>query len=226
MDPRLELVFSRLKDRCNSIVIAGGAAVDFDSATDIDIWFTDKSQHLAQDFLESLPYYRFDDGKSYDIGTLIGEAYIPDLNKPVQVLQGLNVQALLKGFDLSTCRIAYTSRGQRIEGEGWTPTTERPQMLAAQRKSLSRYIKYCTRFGFEPDLEVLQAMTPTKPKIKVEVKSVKAHKWSEIKNIVAEQITKAAIEDFYKNDPMLEALKDKSSKIEQNLIYPDDEPPF
>lgn len=53
--PKLELIFSWLPDRCPKVFIAGGAAVDFELASDVDLWFPAESRGEALRFMHRFP---------------------------------------------------------------------------------------------------------------------------------------------------------------------------
>ena len=171
MDPRLEQIFSLLPHRCNSIFIAGGAAVNFDLAGDVDLIFGGKNGlENAGKFWEAQPYKSAAKLGNYNKMHLLGDVYVPFLNKIVQVLWTNHKTALecMDDFDISTHRFAYTSKGDYVEGNGATSPTEPPQVFKSNGKTFARYIKICKRYNHPVDLSILEKLSS-----KVEVKTEK-----------------------------------------------------
>lgn len=146
-----------------NVLIAGGACVDFDKASDIDLFVTtdpsewcSTAESFAHTVLRLFPFHALRPPKegSYNNGTVgrvIGEAYDVPSQKMVQVIHSLatSPQALLEDFDISTHQVGYNLKIGWIYGAKHTPPTVAP--VALKMGCFRRYVKICLRYGFTPD---------------------------------------------------------------------------
>lgn len=164
MDERLQYLFNKLKTKCPTIFIAGGAAVDFDKAGDVDIWFGLNNKSLAEQYLDSLAWHRLCSKKekeAYGSGgfNIVGMGYDPVVRKLIQVLivPDRTASECMMRFDISTHRWAYESTGAQIRGTGATTPEQEPTIILFNSvQTNSRYIKICLRYGHDPDLSELE----------------------------------------------------------------------
>ena len=175
----LEAIFSLLPDRCPNIFIAGGAAVDYSSATDIDIWFPTGAEQSALRFMNqfavkcfspiaeqlndglelseaAIAASKYDNTKSINYGLV----WHPKTNKPVNVLINTftgdyTTRKLLNTFDLSCCGKGIHSDGEVIQSKHYT-TPDAPIIpYNDSLLTLTRYFKYCAKFNQTPELDKL-----------------------------------------------------------------------
>jgi hypothetical protein len=101
-----------------NVVVAGGAAADYERATDIDVWVLGSTVKHACKLLavfggdESAKVQRVDYGGSY----LVGSCQPGWSDKPIQIIatSSEDVTALLTGFDLNVHMWAILPNGQRV----------------------------------------------------------------------------------------------------------------
>ena len=171
MDPRLEQIFSLLPHRCNSIFIAGGAAVNFDLAGDVDLIFGGKNGFKeGSKFIETFAHWREFDGEGYESAIdlhLIGDAWDPMSGKIIQVLWAKAKTALetIDKFDISTHAAGWTSKGEPFHSDDYNLSTVKVREPFSNHKTFSRYIKICNRYQIPVDLSILEKLSS-----KVEVK--------------------------------------------------------
>lgn len=154
----LQEVFGYLDKTCASIFIAGGAVQSWKEASDVDLWFGKNARAKAITFLGGLPFYHLT--KSTEKGyqnELIGNGYIPRLNKVIQVMvTDKSISDRMLDFDISTHCIAITSKGDLHMGVNYTHFKHPPKVLKVSPTTLSRYIKICNRYGHIPDITVIK----------------------------------------------------------------------
>lgn len=156
----LDELFNYLPARCDSIYVAGGAVVDITEASDIDLWFGKDRRDIADQFVANVPKGMWIPAKSKAVGydnELVAEAYFAyPISMIVQVMVTPHTAfERMNTFDISTHRWAYTSKGNLIEGAEATTQFEAPKVLIPNKKSFSRYIKICHRYGHPVLPEVL-----------------------------------------------------------------------
>lgn len=153
-----DILFSYLKAPCDSIYVAGGAVVDIQKASDIDLWFGKEQHTHVHMFLNNCPYWHFVSNAKVGY-ELVGEVFIPAVGKLIQVMvtKDMAMERMQK-FDISTHCWAYTSRGKLIRGEKATEWFEPPIVWRANTKTLARYMKICQRYGSPVNLEVIKQL--------------------------------------------------------------------
>lgn len=147
-------------------VVAGGAAVQLSTASDIDLFIlgtcNDSEVTLLRDaFMDCAGFVASDKmNKDYVadfevIGTFEGK-------KPIQVIAAMasGTKELLKAFDISTHCVAYTHTGNLVTIPQTTTLLESPKLVRPHipERALSRYRKICLRYGLEPDAASLVAL--------------------------------------------------------------------
>jgi hypothetical protein len=167
-----------LLPQCNNIFIAGGAAVSFDLATDIDVWFGEQQRKVAEEWIQEMQklgsIFLPGDGQVYDNGEVLGNLWYPKINKPIQVILNAlpSMNQCLESFDISTHMRAYTSKGVEVLGSKHTPPNLPPKILRQTKKTFQRYIKICLRYGHTPDILTLQALVNGGFKKKIPMNSI------------------------------------------------------
>lgn len=161
-DPRLDSVLSYLKAKCNSIFISGGAVVDFDKASDVDVWFGRDNTDGAKAFGQSLPFWKEGQMKSYpgkDF-TIVGEGFVPQVEKIIQVMvtEKTNCIDVMNEFDISTHCKTYSSKGDYYYTSKFDHPAFLPKVINVNSQTFSRYIKICLRYGHNPDPVVLKML--------------------------------------------------------------------
>lgn len=159
MDPRLNLVFDLLPNRCPTVFIAGGAAVDYDKAGDIDIFFYKTNLVAATKFLNDNRGTVLDKPNEYGnmesflVGEIEGKA-----DKKIQVCVSIkdSAQETVDAFDISTHSIGYLSTGEYIKGKYWTAADIHPTVHNIKKKTGERYIKICKRYGHQPSDNIIE----------------------------------------------------------------------
>lgn len=159
MDPRLQKVFDLLPNKCPSVFIAGGAAVDYDRAGDVDVFFCKNNLPAALKFINDNGGTVLDKPNPYGKNTsfLVGE--IKDkVDKTIQVVVSTYATAheTVDDFDISTHMLGYLSTGNKVVGTHYTDLKTPPKVLNVKDKTVSRYYKICDRYGFELDESVLE----------------------------------------------------------------------
>lgn len=156
-----------LTGTCNSIWVAGGAVVDLDQASDIDVWFGKSQTDAAEAFVAKLKYGT-PGGGNYDGSQfqMLADCYWTEGDFMVQVMVVEDKIAIdnMDSFDISTHRWAYTSKGVLVKGNEATEPVEPPRVLKANHKTLSRYTKICKRYGHKPDPTEIKKCIP-KPSV-------------------------------------------------------------
>ncbi len=151
---------------CPKIFIAGGAAVDPELATDVDLWFPKNSTEAAKQYFDALPYPK-KLAEAVEISTdyltatkskLYGEYFLPSIGKFVQVLvTRWTSEDLLIFFDISTHMVAVHSDGTRKIFQGvTTEPNQPPNIVSYQNTTLKRYLKICARYGHKPNIKMLE----------------------------------------------------------------------
>jgi len=161
MSNPLDVVLDLVGVKCGTIFIAGGAAVDVNKASDIDLWIGNDNRDLADKVFAKLPVKQYGSGVMYDNGSVIGTGFLPDINKLVQVMitPAKNAQELMAGFDISTHCWAYTSHRQTVHIDATTSIIEPPKVLMPKKRTFERYVKICHRYGHPVDiLELAKAL--------------------------------------------------------------------
>ncbi len=170
MHNTLQLVFDRVGIKCPSIFVAGGAAVWFDGASDIDIWFGHSRHDLAHNFLYHFPV-RVEVSEEYAGMDMKGIGFDPAIGKPVQVLvtDAKNPEEVINDFDISTHQWAIDGFGVLTAGGKSTDTKFPPQILHTKKpqKTLERYVKICHRYGHTPDMAEMMKLNSTMELMKV-----------------------------------------------------------
>lgn len=155
---KLQAVFTFLDKTCASIFIAGGAVQSWSLASDCDMWFGKNNREGALKYLQNLPYYHL--GKSQEAGyakELVGNGYIPSLNKVIQVMvTDKSISDRMLTFDISTHCVAMDSKGNLHSGINYTHYEHPPKVIRVSPTTLSRYVKICTRYGHTPDDAVVK----------------------------------------------------------------------
>lgn len=215
-----------LSGRCESIFIAGGAAVDMDLCGDIDLWFGGNRTELAEKFLGKFPVRFKGNSEGYPHASewkVVGSGYDPMLGKIVQVMVTNATTPLeaMESFDISTHKWALTSRGMVCKGHNATLTNEPPQILHWTNKTFERYVKICRRYGHPVDITLLQQyhdaslgieIKPLKKKHKLEYNHFPtATKGIKLKDIEAVTMKsyEEAIAAMWKPSPLEEYLLQK-----------------
>jgi len=80
--------------------------------------------------------------------------------KPIQIMASVFMNAfdLLNDFDLSTHAIGYGSDGSIFKATGWTGLADSPKVISdpiSPDRTLSRYRRFCLRYGLAPDINEL-----------------------------------------------------------------------
>lgn len=155
---KLMEVFSYLDKTCAAIFIAGGSVQSWSLSSDCDIWFGKNNRNGALSYLQNLPYYHL--SKSQEAGyakELVGNGYIPSLNKVIQVMvTDKSSSDRMLDFDISTHCISITSKGDLLTGINYTHYEHPPKVIRVSPTTLSRYIKICTRYNHIPDEAVVK----------------------------------------------------------------------
>lgn len=145
----------------DKVWIAGGAAVDLNKASDIDIWFGGNDIVEASKFLSLFPYREMEivnQEYGQDASTtVIGNGWNPQYSKPVQVMTTKfdKIDDLINTFDISSHRWWYHFDSGFSIGSGGTFNWEPPKVHKIGKTTFTRYIKICKRYGHEPDPKVL-----------------------------------------------------------------------
>ena len=166
--PQLETIFTWLPERCPSIFIAGGAAADYDKASDVDIWFPAAAADEALRFINRFTVNaltKADEQLNNDIGAVVTPDYVgsnsksvvigvvwhPSVAKPIQIMLNTTESSykLMNTFDLSCHAIAIHSDGKVVLGKYYTPLDKPIRVRSGSSLSLSRYIKMCSRYNQE-----------------------------------------------------------------------------
>jgi hypothetical protein len=164
LTPEQQAIFANIFARfpkCVSVGIAGGAVVDLNKASDIDLFFGNNNLVPVHTFLRSCDSAHLTGGQKYkDHITAYAEAWIKGIPLPIQVMTTgyRNMDELLAGFDISTHQWAYSSRGVLVKGKDATESTDLPVILFPYKNTLSRYIKICNRYGHPVDESTMLAI--------------------------------------------------------------------
>lgn len=175
--PKLQEVFKLLGTyRCPNVYVAGGAAVDLEKASDVDLWFPEAGFQTAKDFTTNLmlrdhivtfseAYFKnkiedaFENSttKNYTGSTVesnnksvvIANAYLTHLDVLLQILvtKAKDSMALISNFDISTHQAAIHTNGKIVVAKTFTLPSEPPIVLKNTINTLSRYVKICRRYG-------------------------------------------------------------------------------
>ena len=166
-------IFNFLPNKCPNVYVAGGAAVDYDKASDVDLWFPKEGWQAAKDFLtqfkitQTRKIFKYDDYDSAkEKGTtygnkdnlVLGEVYFGDaIKKLVQIIVTDKPTSLdlLNLFDISTHAIAVHADGKVVKCEKFTDPSQPPRILVYRSNTLSRYIKICNRYNHIPNIKYL-----------------------------------------------------------------------
>lgn len=153
---------------CRSIFISGGAAVDFNLAGDVDVWFGNDNTAAAETFLNSYTIKVQNDTTNYagHEWKVLGSVWDPQVKKVVQVIvtKSKTPTEVMENFDISTHMAAF-NRGEFIHHPKWTPPSVPPQIVQFRSKTLERYVKICQRYGHPVDEEVLMVKAQMKPAV-------------------------------------------------------------
>lgn len=140
---------------CDSIAVAGGAAVGLASASDIDLYICRSNEQLAKKVLEKLDVFQVPKegyvGASSTIH-LVGTGYASTIGL-VQIMycEEDTIEQVLETFDISTHQWAITAKGKSVRGSQATTPIEPPQIIRPNAKTLERYVKICRRYGHPID---------------------------------------------------------------------------
>ena len=175
--PKLEEVFKLLgKNWCPNVYVAGGAAVDFEKASDVDLWFPEAGFQAAKNFAIDLmlvnhvvtffdAYFEatvedaFEKSTSEDYtgnisagpkrSVIIANAYLTNLDVLLQILvtKAKDSMALVSNFDISTHQAAIHTDGKVVVAKTFTLPSEQPVVLEKANNTLARYVKICRRYG-------------------------------------------------------------------------------
>lgn len=160
-----EMIFSLFPDQCPRICIAGGAAVSFTHAKDVDVFILTKDQAYVMNLVKQMPGFlstsnktlvntTHDDYESHQhVFKVCGNVWLKDFNKIMQVIMSPleSIEDLLNKFDLDLCQRAIDMNGNWHSGDdyqNWTEVTS-PTVIWSNTNdgSAERYLKYCKRFG-------------------------------------------------------------------------------
>lgn len=154
MDSRLQKILDLLPAKCPNIMIAGGAAVDYDKASDIDVFFCKNNISAAVAWLEAQPNHKkrekptkYDEAK--DTSYLIGEFLPEGGDKMVQVVVSSADSSfgVLETFDISTHMKGILATGNQCISPNWTDPSVPPKVYNVKKKTFERYVKICARYG-------------------------------------------------------------------------------
>lgn len=168
MHEGLQKVFDALPLKCNKLFIAGGAAVDFDKATDVDLWVPYGAIQAGIDIFNGINFpkravytqanSKYNKNKDF---TLIGDFYFEPIKKIVQIIVADGeASTIISGFDLSVHMQGVTRSGSPINSFYWTHPKIPIEILRSNETTFNRYIKLCARYGHEPQLSWLNLYFP------------------------------------------------------------------
>lgn len=155
MPDALRAVFATIP---GDIVIAGGAAVNYEKAGDIDVFFFNREEWQATlDIFgaEAVPC-PYNECLLGQVIVTLDRLYGDATNRLVQLIYHPNVRdvgELLAGFDTSTHAQAYSRDGTLHLGPKWTPEDVPPTITRTSTPftTRQRYLRIVERYGFEPD---------------------------------------------------------------------------
>jgi hypothetical protein len=138
------------------IFVAGGAAVDFEKANDIDVWILTSEK-------PEIP-----DGEPFGEGFLdyLGARGIMGAwnagfwgSKKVHVfwVPGQSPQQVVMGFDLSTHAVGILPDGTEVRSPNATTPHQAPQVTrwTTPKNTMMRYCRICLRYGHPIDNEII-----------------------------------------------------------------------
>ncbi len=156
--------------------IAGGFAACPDKAGDCDVWVLIGVQQIESlstvrerilrlliarniRFVEEQSDWSGVEG-SYATGVNVGSIKVAKLadGRQIIVSNAASAAELLQGFDVSTHRVALTSDGELVRGEGFTPIDQPARALLQNSKTPERLAKCSKRYG-----QIAEAIGPNVP---------------------------------------------------------------